>query len=410
MRRIAVLVGVAALVAAAVGGVSLANDEDYTVDVVLPTATNLNSGSPVLIDGFRSGSLADVRAQDGHARLTLEIDGSHAPLHDGAKVTVKWKSLVGERFVEVHDGPQENATIPAGGMLKGKMPEPMEVDQVLAALDEPTRERLNSLISSLNTTVGGHEQDLQATLESAGPALQALGEVLKGIGADGEAISQIVSQLNDMTGTLAADDGKVRAIVQNLSQLSADVAEERQKLGQSLEKLPETVERADDTLGKVPGVVDEASPLLEELEPATDRLPSVARNLEPVLTELRPVMDRLRPTLRSADEALAGTPAMLDSARDVLPGTEAVVEGLLEPLDFLRPYTPEAAGVFTNWNSAAGNYTGTGHYARFNVLGGAMTPGVNPGVVPPGFESNRQPAPGALVGQPWRDAQGSGVR
>ncbi|GAA5129523.1 MlaD family protein [Haloechinothrix salitolerans] len=410
MKRLAIFLCVGVLAAAAVSGWTAVNGTNYTVDVVVPSATNLNSGSPVLIDGFRSGSLTEIRAEEGHARLTLDIDDEHGPLHDGATVTVKWKSLVGERFVEVHDGPRRNPAIPAGGMVTGKMPKPMEVDQVLAALDKPTRKRLTSLIDRLNTTVSGHEQDFRKTLRSAGPALHALGDVLKSLGADSAAISQLVSQLNTMTGTLVADDSKVRAIVQSLSQLSADVASERGELARSLEKLPETVERADNTLSRVPGVVDRVSPLLRDLKPATKRLPSVARNLKPVLRELRPAMARLRPTLRAADRVLGGTPALLDSAHAVVPGVDTVVSGLLKPLDFLRPYTPEAAGAFSTWNSAAGNYTGTGHYARFNVLGSAVAPGVNPGAVPPGFESNRQPAPGSLVGQPWRDAQGSGVR
>lgn len=408
MRRLAALLSVGAL--AAVSGWMVVTDTNYTVDVVLPTATNLNSGSPVLIDGFHWGSLSDIRAEDGHARITLDIDDEHAPLHDGAAVTVNWKSVVGERFVEVHDGPSGNPAIPAGGMLMGKTPQPMEVDQVLAALDKPTRQRLSSLINRADATLSGSEQDLQETVRSAGPALRALGDVLKSLSADGAAISQLISQLNEMTGTLVADDTKVRAIVQSLSRLSADVVGERRDLARSLETLPETVTRAENTLQRVPGVVDRVSPLLRDLEPATERLPSVTHNLQPVLKELRPAMARLRPTLLAADRVLAGTPAMLDSAHAVVPEVDAVVSGLLEPIDFLRPYSPEAAGAFSTWNSAAGNYTGTGHYARFNVLGGAVAPGMNPGVVPPGFDSNRQPAPGSLVGQPWRDAQGSGVQ
>ena len=53
----------------------------------------------------------------------------------------------------------------------------LTADQVLAALDPPTRQRLTGLINNLRQTLNGHEQDLNSTVQSAGPALRALGQV-----------------------------------------------------------------------------------------------------------------------------------------------------------------------------------------------------------------------------------------
>lgn len=410
MGRLGMLSVIAVAVIAGTAAVAVGAQNDYTVDVVLPSATNVNEGSPLLIDGLTAGSVERITADDGKARLTLELDDEQTPLHDGAKVTVKWKSLVGERIVEVHDGPEGNAAIPSGGLVTNIATAPMEIDQVLAALDKPTRKQLKSLVSRLNDTVKGSEDDLRKTLASAGPALSSLGDVLQGLGRDGEAISQLVTQLDHMVGTLAAGDDKVRKVVAGLSEMAAATAGQREQLGQSLEKLPRTLDRASGTLGDLPGAVDEAAPLLRDLKPATAKLPSVARNLKPLLRDLRPTVARLRPTLATADQLLGHTPGLLDTAHDVLPGFNTTVQGLREPLYFLRPYTPEMAGALTNWASAVGNYSGSGHYTRFNISYGAHSFESNPGVIPPGYSRDRQPAPGSLVGQPWTDAYGSGVQ
>lgn len=408
MRRILII----GLVAVAVIGASAltAAGEDYRVDVVLPSATNLNEGSPVLVNGLEAGTLERVAVQDGKARITLALDDDHAPLHDGARVLVKWRALVGERYVEVHDGAANHAVVPAGGLLPGKATAPMEIDQVLAALDGPTRDRLKSLIGRLRSTTEGQEDELRATLNSAGPAISALGEVLRGIGSDGEAISQLVGQLDKLVGTVAAGDAKVRTVIERLADLAAGTAAERTQLAEALKKTPGTLDQATETLGRIPGTVEEAAPLLDDLRPATARLPRVAAQLKPVLADLRPLSANLRPTLAAADELLGHTPGLLDTAHGVLPDLNGTLGGLREPLHFLRPYAPEAAGALSNWSSSVANYSGSGHYARFNVTYGAHSAGGNPGVVPPGYTRDRTPAPGSLVGQPWTDAYGSGVR
>lgn len=409
MRRVA-LVGLVILALAAGTAAVASTTGGYRVSVVLPSATNLNEGSPILVDGLRAGQVAEIAVEDGRARLTLDIDDAAAPLHDGALATVKWRGLVSERWIELYDGADGNAEIPSGGMLRGAMPAPMEVDQVLAALDEPTRKKVKSLVAKLNTTVGGREQDVRKTLSSAGPALSALGEVLRGVGSDGAAIRQLVAQLDDVVGSAAARDKQVSQVVTKLSQLASAVAGERTALSGTLAKLPATVDRAEKVLRKVPAVTEDAAPLLADLKPATDSLRPVARNLAPLLRDLRPLTARLRPTLADADELLKRTPGLLGTAHEVVPGVNTTIAGLREPLDFLRPYTPEAAGFLANWASALGNYSGSGHYARFHVSVGAHSPGANPGVVPPGYEQAKRPAPGASVGQPWTDAYGGGVR
>ncbi|NBH07489.1 MlaD family protein [Amycolatopsis sp. SID8362] len=410
MKR-ALTIGVVAVAVLGAGTAAAAmGTDDYQVGVLLDSATNVVPGGTVQVNGFEVGSVSDISVESGKAKLVLSLEGDHVPLHDGAVVRIEWKAALGERMVNITDGPGGNAAIPDGGLIKGEMPVPMEFDQVLAALDAPTRAKLSSLINRLDSTVKGNEADLNRTVRSAGPAVAALGEVLRGLGSDGPAIKQMVSQLDTMVGTLAGHEADLRTVVDQLSKTTSLTAEQHQALAAVLAKLPGTLRTAGKTLGDVPGAVDKAVPLLKDLEPATAKLPDVSRDLRPVLTDLRPLVAELRPTLTDAQALLNYTPGLLDTAHATVPGLNAAVTGLLPALSFLRPFTPEAAGLLANWGSANANYDSNGHYSRIFVQAGAGSLNVNPGIVPPGVTKNPTPLPGSPVGQPWTDAFGSGIR
>jgi phospholipid/cholesterol/gamma-HCH transport system substrate-binding protein len=409
MRLFVVLGGAIALVVAAGAWLLLGNT--YTVQVALPSATNVIKGGTVQLNGFQAGSVSDIQAQQDQAILTLKIDREYAPLHDGAKVLVPWKALLGERVVDITDGPSSAAPIPNHGLIQGQMPKPTEVDQVLNTLDAPTLAHLKSLVNQLADTTTGHEADINATLQQAGPSLKAIGGVLDAVGTDGPAIQQLVTQTNNLTGAFARHQTDVRTIVDQLTRLTSLAASRQQQFRDSLNALPPTLRTAKTTLDKVPPVADKTIPLLHDLDPATDKLKSVSRNLRPLLHDLRPVAADLRPTLRSLSRLLDYAPELLDTAhKSAVPDLTQTLDNLGGPLNFLRPYTPEVMGWMSNWGSAFSGFDSNGHYSRFTLQTGLTTFNQNPGIVPPGFRETPYPLPGQNGGQPWKDAFGSGVR
>jgi phospholipid/cholesterol/gamma-HCH transport system substrate-binding protein len=400
------------LVAAAIigGAAWVLTDHSYRVRVVLASATNVVEGGTVLMRGMEVGQIDDIEAQDGKALLELELDGDYAPLHDGAVVTVTWKALLGERRISIADGPSSNPTIPDGGVVRGKHPQPMELDQILNALDKPTRTRLASMIHRLDQTLDHNQSSVRSTLLSLGPALKSLGELLRAADTDGPAIRNVVSRLNGLMTLLARRDHDMRGVIDDLSTLTTRTASKRQHLRSALRALPPTLDQATETLGAVPATAREVSPMLRDLGKATSQLPAVARNLKPVLTDLRPMVANLRPTLSAARQLLGDTPEFLDMAHSVLPGATDALTDVQPALRFLRPYTPELMGWLSTWGSAAANYDSNGHYWRVNIQGSGTSLNVNPGVVPPGMESKPYPLPGENIGQPWTDAFGGGQR
>jgi len=411
-RPAIVLPGVAVLaVAALFATIFLTGTGHYRLSVVLPGATNLVAGTPIRMQGFPAGQVEHITAVGNQARVEFSVAGEHAPLHEGATVRIGWKSLLGERIFEVTDGPATAATLPDGAMVTGQMPAPVEIDNVLSMLDPPTRQRLASLVRNLDGTVTGSAPDLNATLRASGPAVDALGNVLRGVGTDGEAIRQLVTRLNGLVSTLNSRDDQLQDVVNHLGNASAVLATKQQQLSQVLAKAPGTLDKATTVLADVPATVNAATPLLSDLRPVTERLRPVAGNLRPLLEDLRPTLEDLRPTLGSATRLLGRTPELLDSLHDTLPDSTDALRHYAPALEFLRPYTPELAGWMSNWASAMANYDSNGHYARGMVQMGVEAWNANPGgLTGPGVTKDLTPLPGAAAGEPWPDAYGSGMR
>jgi len=408
MQRMRMLALAGAGVVLAAGGLAAVGEDDYEVDLVMPSAAQMSERTPVWINGHKAGQITGLDVRDGKALVSVSIDEEFAPLHDGTTSRVEWLSAVGERVLTLYPGPKENAALPEGALVEGTSRQ-IEVDQALQALDAPTRKRLTSLISELNDTVGGREDQLRATIRTASGTVGALGEVLRGVGQDGPAIRSLVSRLSKLTDAAGSRREGIAQTVRQLNALSESTAREEAELSETLARLPRVLRTAQGTLGKVPGAARPTVDLLEDLRPSTSLLPRVSANLAPTLVDLRPTVAELRPLVSAADDLLQQTPGLLDTSHQVLPTLNSFVQDMGPALAFLRPYTPEGVGGLHNWGQAFAPYDGAGH-----TWAGLLAPGtnaLNESLVPlPTARQNPAPPPGQPEGQPWTDANGSEIR
>lgn len=417
MRKLPIIpVVVVALVLIVGAAVLSAKSNNYKVALVLPNANNVFSGATVQRDGFKAGTVKNVEVVDGKAKATIQLDDAFAPLHDGVRAEVVWKGVLGERIVQLSDGPSKNAVVPSGALLTNVASEPVELSDVMSSLNAPTRKKLNTLIANINATTSGHETDIKNSLATSGPAVEALGAVLSDLGTDGEAIRQILTQSNRTMGILAARQQTLAKIVTDLSEMSSEVVDRRQELGETLDRLPDVIDEANTTLEQVPDAVDETVPLLKDLDPATKKLAKTSKHLKPVMQDLRPAVADLKPTLASLAELLQHTPAFMQSGQRTFPDINKALKNSQDAVQFVRPYTPELVGWMSNWGSAGGNYDYNGHYARFHILAGVEAINPLPGGLAKtlskaaGVTQNRTPKPGNPIGQPWEDAYGDDIR
>jgi len=395
-----------AVLVALLGIRAVSSGSGYSAEIVMPAATNLVEGSPVQINGQKAGSVSKLDTRDGKAVITVSIDKEFAPLRDGTTARISYKALLGERILDLMPGKDSAPALESGSLIEGTQ-DRVELDQVLAALDKPTRARLQSLVGRLSGTLKGKESDVRSTVQTLGPAAEALGQILRAVGSDGPAIKTLITRLSTLTSTLDSRRSELASTITNLSSATTTIARDRQQLGIALRQLPSTLATARATLGKVPSTVDAAGPLLQALQPGMEQLPEVSRQLAPVLKDLRPTLVQLRPTLAATRTLLGYTPGLLSGTNTLLPEARQALAGTHPALDYIRPYTPELMGWLSNWGSAAANYDANGHYLRAFVQEGSTSFVNNPGVLPPGVTRPSSRLPGAAEGQPWTDANGS---
>ncbi|MDQ3943632.1 MAG: MlaD family protein [Actinomycetota bacterium] len=409
--RLAML-GAAVLVAGlmtAAGMTWLGGGSRYQVTFVFPHATNVVAGSRAQIDGFTAGEVDGLEVRDGKALIQVSIDDRRAPLPAGTTARIDYQSFIGERTVTIIPGPEGNAPLPDGAMVTGNTPR-VELDQILTALDPETREALRHLLPELDATLEGHEDDLGATLEAAGPAIEALTDVLAAVGEDGPALHRLLGSVREMSETLVARKDAVRRTIDGFDRNLAFTARQADVLARGLDDLPATLRAAERTLGRLPAATAAALPLLRDLLPVAEALPAAAADLRPFLAELRPTLADLRPVLASLAAFLEETPGLLDKTHAVVPPATGVLSSLLPVIDFLRPYTPELAGVMSNLSSAMANYDTHGHFLRVWTTFSSVSNNDSPDLMSPLVRRNPERAPGELEGQPLTDAAGSPVR
>lgn len=402
--------GVAALVLVVLAAVAVTRmaDEEYTLEVVMPVADGVYEGGEVMMHGNRIGHVTDVGLRGNKAIVSVSIEDDYAPVPAGTTAQVSWTSVVGRRTLDLVPGPAGSADLASGKLITSEI-ERVELDDVLAALDAPTRAKLGGLLQGLEAAIDGHEQDLNKTLSAAGPTVFMLGKVLEAVGQDGPALRDLVTRLQSVTSVLDGRDADLRAAIGDLDTVSAGIASKQASLRSVIEQLPDTIDAAVATLDQVPGAVDATTPLLERLAPAVSRLPGISRDLGPAISTLKPTLRELRPTVEGLNRLLADTPGLLDTAHAVVPDATSAVRTVSPAVEFLRPYTPELNGWLTNWTSLFMSQT-SGNYARALITTGASALDINPGIVPPGLKQDNRPAPGSIYDQPWIDANGDELR
>lgn len=406
-RVLQVGAGVAAVAVLAVGAKATGESGD-DLHLLMENAAGLQKGTPVYTQGLPAGSVTSVDLVDNQARVGLDLDEDELPLRKGTRAVVRWKSVLGQRVIELTPGQRNEPELARGADLLVSH-EQVDVDEVLAALDPKTRRHLSGMLKGLNGAVSPASADLNKTLAVSGPALEQLGKVLDAAGKDAQAIREIVTQLDRLVGPLAERDTALARSVEDVTAFADSLAEQERGLSAGLRELPRTLDAAGRTFRAVPPAAREARPLLRDLRPVSSQLASVSQRLAPVLVDLRPAMARLRPVLGEVDHLLDQTPGLMDSAHGVVPGMDATINALVPAVTFLRPYTPDLVGWLSNWASGYAYYDAGGHYAAAVIRNGPQAFDENPGV-PLSVDFDPAPAPGTAGRTPWTDANGSTMR
>jgi phospholipid/cholesterol/gamma-HCH transport system substrate-binding protein len=297
----------------------------YNLKARVPNADALVKGNEVRIGGVRVGivkKVVPVATGNGEyaAELSLSLDKSAEPLPVDSTITVRPKSALGLKFLQVTPGDSKKGfkageTIP----VKAAHPEPVDIDQFFDMFDEPTRRAIRQNLAGFGNALAGR-----------GPQLnEAIGALRRFAVTSQPVLRTIVEPSNDFAGFWRA--------LEDLSATVAPVAETQASMFVALDRTFAAFARVSrpfiqETIEKSPGTLTEVNADLPQINP-------FLRDTGRFFTALRPGVKALAETSPIIAESLhAGIPVL---------NASPVLNAQLQPTAEALVDFQEAPGVFT---------------------------------------------------------------
>jgi phospholipid/cholesterol/gamma-HCH transport system substrate-binding protein len=234
---------VSALAVALVGMTLSGRTPDGPTDdyhAVFADASNLVAGDEVRVAGIRVGTVDDLSITDGNRVLVTFSAQRTVDLTAGTHAAVKYKNLVGDRYLELTagGGPRlaPDGTIPASqtapaldldALFNGFKP-------LLAALSPDQVNRVSGELVDVLQGEGGTIDELVAALASVTSTLadrdRVIGDLVTNLDAalgkvnTGE-LSQLITQLQQLVGGLDADRDQIGDAVTHIDALTSQTAQ-----------------------------------------------------------------------------------------------------------------------------------------------------------------------------------------
>lgn len=388
------------------GRIPLVSDRGYRVVVSFDDVDNLVEGSDVRQAGVKIGKVVSTSASGDRALVTLQLSRASAPLHQGVTVGVHNKSLIEETYLDVRDGTgpalADGAALPPDAGRSG-----VQVDDVLASLDAPTRDRLGSLLRSSAGATEGRREDIGRALTGLGSVGREGTDGLTALAAQSAELRRLVSGGGRLVDALDTQQGRIASLVTDSERIFRATATGRDDLAEVMRKLPPLLAAARDADGSLTALAGDLRPVAADLRTAAPDLSAALRELPGTTRDLRGLLPDLDGALRRAPDTLDRVPALADDLDGFTPALSDDLRDLNPALTFLAPYRKDLAAFFTNFSASVGPDDGNDRIFRILFLFNEQT--VNSPVnsnVGPLDKRNSIPKPGTgAVPNPHGDAE-----
>jgi phospholipid/cholesterol/gamma-HCH transport system substrate-binding protein len=331
------------------GGKTPLQAKPYEVDVRLPSAANLTPGADVRIAGVVVGRIAGVRRDGNRARVTVSLKPRYAPLHQGATVTARTKSLLGEAYLAIDPGPPAAQPVRDGATLPDSHARPsQQLDQVLSTFSAPTRANTRLLFDGLARGLRGHGQDLNDAIGTAAPATADLSRMFTTLEAQRGDLRKLVSSSGVVFDVLGRRQAALRSVIGSGDEVLASTAGRDRALSATIRALPPFLHQLDSTAGALDAASSELSRGVGSLRPVTPQIAPLLRQVTAQGPEFRRLFADLPAVLKSGEEGLPAVGRIAASAKPALGHTYPALREVIPTLQLLGANRNETLAVLGN--------------------------------------------------------------
>ncbi|SBW22817.1 ABC-type transport system involved in resistance to organic solvents, periplasmic component [Candidatus Protofrankia californiensis] len=315
--------------------------------------------------GVKAGKVDTLSVDGDEADIVMQLHSAF-PLHRGAVVQVREKTLVNETFLEIEDG--SGPVLPSGAQLPRDAGKPAtELDDVLASLDEDTRESLASGVRSLGTSTDGGKQSISQALQGLGDLGREGRTALDALAAQSKDLEQVTGSTATLLAALNTRQGQIGQLVEDANLLAQSTSDNRGPVEEIVRKLPGLLDTTRNATTGLRNVSAALSPVATNLDAAAPDLSAALTELPQTSADLRGLLPSLDGVLTAAPDTLTRVPAVADDLNALIPSLRVDLSDLNPMLGYLQPYGHDIAAFFTNWAQAAATGDVNGRMLRIFV-------------------------------------------
>src|SRR5438094_9924636 len=199
---------------------------EFALNAEFATANGLVPQADVRVSWVHVGTVIAIDdGNDGgsHVRMALQPD---IRLRRDTRAVIRPKTLLGEKFVElVRPQESDQAYLQSGATIpKAQTGQAIEIDDILNAMDAPTRKAMSESFRQLGIALDGRDQDVSAAL----PPLDETMANLRPLARVGEArqkeLDRILTNLNTIMQALADEQDQLGRLVDSGDTVMSGIA------------------------------------------------------------------------------------------------------------------------------------------------------------------------------------------
>jgi phospholipid/cholesterol/gamma-HCH transport system substrate-binding protein len=371
----------------AFGGTQPLKPKGYRFQVDFPEAAQLGTQADVRVAGVKIGRVqAKERSPDGNAtRATLELEERYAPIASDARAQLRFKTVVGETYVELTTGSRDAKPVPEGGLLANdRVKDTVELDEILDTFDPYTRQAYRTWQRSLGEAIDNRGRDLNDAFGSLPGFVESGGDLFEVLDEQQGALKGVVKNTGVVFQALTLREDQLRALVDNTDTVFTAIQRERESFAEIWNTFPTFLDESKLTFARLQRFANDTRPLVRDLEPALRDLEPTLRDVGALAPDLRRLFIDLDPLIEQSRISLPATRQVLDGLRPLLGSVGPWLSELNPILDWIGHHSHTVSDIFANLGAAtsatapSGDPQATGHYLRQYGVTGAETAAVHP--------------------------------
>jgi phospholipid/cholesterol/gamma-HCH transport system substrate-binding protein len=373
-----IAVGALALIVLVVAFLVFSGGGGSNYQLIFPEAGQLVRGDTVQVGGVPVGSVTDLAlTSDDRARITIHIDSSLVPLHEGTTALVRVPSLssVANRYIALSPGPNNKPALSAGSTLPASATkEVTDLDQLFNALNPKTRKGLQGFIQGTAEQYAGAGRDLGRSTEYFAPAIAATDHFFNELSNDQPVFTHFLVETAKAVTTIGARKDQLSDLIENQNTTFKAIGDEQSQLAAGLKQLPITLRQGNRTFAQLPATFGALGKLVETSRPTTKPLTTLLEKLRPLVDTATPAVTNFKLAFsrpgasNDLTDLVRSLPGLLAALTTSSPASVTALKESVPITAFFGPYSPDLAGTLRSFGETSAYYDADGHYVRVSPI------------------------------------------